>query len=353
MQTTCRAERASLLRGRRVAPLAAVLFSCCVGAQPAPQVAPKVACETGAPEAGCPSSDPSKPTWADTSYRYVTTQGDSLAQWVDSFFAAPATEAESADSVLRVLGEYEWDEEEGSDQKIRLRGKVDLPRLGRRLSLVLSEDDDERSDVVPDRERKNSDVGLQYRVAERARSRLYLSVGTNASLEFRSSLRYRYDQPFGDRWNLRLTERVYFKEDDGFGTLTRSDLDFVIDEDRIVRWTSDVVYGEETDGAEWGSRLSFFARMNRKEAISTFAALSGQTDPQSWTGAYSLGARYRRNVFRPWVFVEVEPSRVWRKDDPWENRSSAWVVTFRVEFREELGNRRAGRARGAVQAGPP
>ena len=284
---------------------------------------------------------PANPNWADSSYGYVTARSDALAQWVDSFFGVPATETDSADSVLRLFGEYEYDQEQGSDQKLRLRGKVDLPRLSRRLSVVFSEDDDERSDVAPDLERRNSDVGLQYRVVERARSRLYLSVGTNSSLEFRSSLRYRYDLPISERWSLRFGERLYYKEDDGFGTLSRVDLDYLLNQDRILRWTSDVDYGEETDGAEWGSRFSYFARLNPKEAVSTFAAMSGQTDPESWVGAYALGLRYRRNVFRPWMFVEFEPSHVWRKQNPWENRSSAWVVTWRIEFREEIGNRHA------------
>jgi hypothetical protein len=303
--------------------------------------------------ADCAGTAGEEPNWADSSYEFVTGQGDSLAQWVDSFFGTPDSDAESADSVLRLLGEYEWDQEEGGDQKLRLRGKVDLPQLGKRLSLVLSEEDEERSDVVPDQRRQDGDVGLQYRVAERARSRLYLSVGTNASLEFRSSLRYRYEQPLGERWRFRFSDRVYFKEGDGFGNLARGDLDYAIDARQGLRWTTDLDYGEETDGAEWGTRLSHYVRLNEKEAFSTFAAASGQTDPETYTGAYSLGVRYRRSVFRPWMFVELEPSHVWRKDEPWENRSSAWVMVCRIEFREELGNRRAGPLRQAVQGATP
>ena len=171
----------------------------------------------GPPECDARTTDcrthPGEPgNWADTSYRFVTSRGDSLAQWVDSFFYAPNTDAESADSVLRLLGEYQWDQEDGGEEKLRLRGKVDLPALDKRLSLVFSEDDDERRDVVPESQLERSDVGLVYRVTERARSLVYLSVGTNASLEFRSSLRMRYDYPLAEDWNLRLSERLYFRD---------------------------------------------------------------------------------------------------------------------------------------------
>ena len=282
------------------------------------------------------------PNLLDTSYVYVTQNSDRLAQWIDSFFGARNTDEESADSVLRLLTEYEWDQEQNDDLKIRLRGKVDLPRLNRRLSLVFSEDDDDRRDVLPDTQRQDTDVGLVYRVAERERSRLYVSVSTNKSLEFKSSVRYRYVQPIGQSWLARFSERVYYTEDDSFGTLSRADLDYFIDHRHSVRLTADMDYGEETEGAEWGSRASFITRLSDKEAVNYFAAVSGQTDPE-FTEAYALGVRYRRNIYRPWMFVEVEPSHVWRKEDADSNRNGGWVMTLRLEFREEVGNRHADR----------
>lgn len=88
-------------------------------------------------------------SWVDTSYEYVTTRADTLAQQFDSFFGEADAERESADSVLRLQSEYDWNEQEQSDTGIRLRGKVDLPQLNRRLSLVFGEENDYRSDVLP------------------------------------------------------------------------------------------------------------------------------------------------------------------------------------------------------------
>jgi hypothetical protein len=297
--------------------------------------------------------DPGAQSWVDTSYEYVTARTDLLAQRLDSFFGEPHSDLESADSVLRLLGEVEQDQQDGSDGKIRLRGKVDLPQIDRRLSLVFFEEGEDRRDVAPAGEHEDSDVGLQYRLSERERSRLYLSVGTNASLEFRSSLRYRYLYPIREDLLARFSERVYYKEDEGIGALTRLDLDYSLTDNRILRWTADVDYGEETDGAEWGTRLSYLIRLNDKEALSHFVAMSGQTDPEDYTSAYALGVRYRRNMFRPWVFFELEPSHEWRRDAPADDMDPAWVLTLRIELLEELGNRHARSDREPVQAGPP
>lgn len=304
-------------------------------------VGPPAECGDAPDSGACAGPTADGQTWFDRSYDYLTTRTDTLAQQLDSFFGQPDSERESADSVLRLFSEFEWDQDQGSDQKLRLRGKVDLPELDRRLSLVLGEDDDYRRDVVPGDGRENSDVGLQYRLLQQARSRLYFSVGTNASLDFRAALRYRHERALSEALRLRLTERVYFKEGEGFGTVARSDLDYLLAPDRILRWTADLEYGEETDGVEWGSRASYLLQLNEREAFGYFAAVAGRTDPESFTDTYALGLKYRRTLFRPWMFLEIEPSHQWRKETPGDSRDTAWVLMVRLELLEELENRRA------------
>lgn len=249
------------------------------------------------------ASGPAEKTWVDDSYVYVTSRTDSLAVWLDSFFATPETDLESADSVLRLRTEYQWDQEDGNDFKVRLRGKVDLPGIDRRLSLVFAEEDEDRREVIPRDDGGDNDVGLQYRLSERTHSRLYFTVGTNSSLDFKSSLRYRYVYPISQDWRWQFSERLYYKQSDGFGALTRSDLDYSISDSRIIRWTNQVDYGEETAGLEWGSKLHYQIRLNEKEALSYFTGVSGETDPSQLTKSYAVGVRYRRNVFRPWIFL--------------------------------------------------
>ena len=294
---------------------------------------------TSPPAVAQPPVPESDLTWVDTSYEYVTTRADTLAQQFDSFFGEADAERESADSVLRLLSEYDWNEQEQSDARIRLRGKVDLPQLNRRLSLVFGEENDYRSDVLPSTGEQDGDVGLQYRVLDHARSRLDLSFGTNASLDFHTSLRYRYLRPINDRLRFRFTERLYLKEGDGTGSIARGDIDYNFSTDRILRFTSDVEYGQETDGAEWGSRLSYLLKTSPRAALSYFVAVSGQTEPRQLTDAYAIGVRYRRNVLRPWIFVEVEPSHLWRRETVDDRREPAWAISFRLELLEEIRNR--------------
>ena len=281
------------------------------------------------------------PTWLDSSYDYLTTKTDTLAERFDAFFGEADAERESADSVLRLVSEAEWSGDDGLDTKVRLRGKVDLPRLNRRLSLVIGEEDDYRSDVLPPSAASDGDVGVQYRVLDLARSRLDASIGANASLDFRANLRYRFLQPVGERLRFRLTERLYLKEGDGAGSITRGDIDYRLGDKGLLRFTSDMEYGEETDGAEWGSRLSYLRQLAPSKAVSGFVAVSGQTDPGARANVYATGIRFRRSLLRPWIFVEAEPAHLWRRDDEFSPREGVWAITLRIELREEIGNRRA------------
>ena len=315
-----------------------LLAGCAAAADPRVCDPAEGSCE--APTLGAVEGGVADDTWVDTSYEYVTSRTDALAVWLDSYFGTPTSDRESADTVLRLRNELVLDEDDGVDTGVRLRGKIDVPRLDRRLSLVFSEENEEYEEVVPDSAGRNDDVGLQFRLADRGSSRLWVSLGVNNSLDLRTSLRYKHVRALGEDWRLQFGEKLYHKQEEGFGALTRVDLDYLIATDRMVRWTNQVDYGEETAGAEWGSRLSYQIRIDSRQALSYFTSVSGQTDPDYLTRGYGVGVRYRRNVLRPWMFVEVEPAHVWRRDTLGEPREPVWMLTFRLELIEEHRNRR-------------
>jgi hypothetical protein len=321
----------------RSASLALLVICSVASAQTNGPPAPE--CADGA-ECPAENEQPITDTWVDKSFNYMTTRADSTAVWLDSFFGRPETDLESADSVLRLRMEHEWDEVKDDKTRIRLRGKVNLPRIDHRLSLVFSEDDEDLDDVVPQVEHRDEDIGLQYRIHQRDHSRLYLSFSTNSSLDFKSSLRYRQIETFSENWRGEFSERLYYTEDDGFGTLTRVGLDRALGPDHLVRWIAQADYNEESAGVRWSSKVSHSTRLSERSGFSVFGAVSGVTDPHYLTDAYALGIRYRRSVFRRWIFVEVEPAHVWRRPTLWEPREPLWVLTLRLEFLEEVRDRR-------------
>ena len=131
-------------------------------------------------EAAAPQRAGESPiNWVDSSHAYATDQAQALTEWMDSFFGDPNYDLEKAESLLRLEWTNSWDEEDDYNANLRLRGKLQLPRLSKRLNLVFSGED---GDELTEDERSQEDrVGLLYTVAEKRRSRVDLGVGINSS----------------------------------------------------------------------------------------------------------------------------------------------------------------------------
>ena len=290
---------------------------------------------TSADNAVCDSAscnDQDKDQWFDSSHGYLTGTADSAAQWMDSFFGEERSDVESASSRLRVRFEYEWDEKDGYQLDMKLRGKLHLPAGNDRLSLVFEgEDDSEGFDSAAFSTDDDRSVALVLNVWDKFRQRIDLSLGAKAGPKGKLSARYRFEQPFATDYLLRFTEELFWVGGDGLGNLARADVDRVFDQNRLLRWSNRVLYSEESNGVEWSSRLLFRRRLSDRMAVGYFTSVKGETDPQVLTRSYGFGATLRRNFLRRWLFFEVEPSYRWRKEVGDSNREGAAVLLLRLE----------------------
>jgi hypothetical protein len=285
----------------------------------------------------CPK-DCDKKHWMDSSHEFVTTRTDQLANWLDGFFGVARTDLESPQSFLRLRLENEWDEIDGNSVNVRLRGKVRLPRISERVGLIFSDQEgDEQNNtadveqVLLDENSKN-DIALQYTGFEKLRSRLDFKIGLRSNLKLKTAARYRHEIPFNNDLLGRFSEEFYFRDGEGFGTYTQFDLDKTLSNDRLLRWSNNLKYGEETFGAEWGTYLSLAKKLSDKDAISYFVGIDGHTRPSYLTKGYGLGVTYRRNFFRKWLFFEIEPAYAWRRLEVDDDREGGAILTGRLEI---------------------
>jgi hypothetical protein len=274
--------------------------------------------------------------WVDTSHNYATDQAQALTQWMDDYFGEPNYELEQAESLLRLNLTTDWDEEDGTNYQARLRGKIQLPKVSRRLNLVFSDIEGDELEFDEESRRLDDNIGLIYEVSEGARSRVDLTMGLKW-FGLRPGLRYRFQNSINDLTSYRLTQRVQWESDEGFYSTSQAELNRVLGENTILRSVNRVVYGEETDGVEWVTRLSLFQRTQTRKrkhrlGINYFGAINGVTDPESYVKNYRLGVLYRRQVYRKFLFLELEPAYNYRKRNPHEKRQFAWSVAVSLQI---------------------
>ena len=78
------------------------------------------------------------PAWVDTSHRFATDRTLALTRWVDGFFGDVDSDTEIAESRLRLKLTTDWDDRLGTETRVSVGGKVNLPRLANRVDLVRS-----------------------------------------------------------------------------------------------------------------------------------------------------------------------------------------------------------------------
>ncbi|MEM6581098.1 MAG: hypothetical protein AAF699_07500 [Pseudomonadota bacterium] len=286
--------------------------------------------------------------WLDSTHDYANQRAYQLAQWMDDYFGAPNYDLESAESLVRVDFKTEWDEENGTKEKIKLRGKLNLPKVSKRLDLVFSDDSGDELDSDQDLQEDNNDVGLVYEVTEGKHDRFDLTMGLRWN-RLRPGVRYRYQGGLWDNSNYRFTQRFQWDNDNGAFSTSQIEFNHGLSENRILRWNNRAIYGEETDGVEWLSRVAMLQRARSKiaghrVAMAYYASVKGLTDPESYIKNYRVGVLYRRSIYRRYLFLEVEPAYNYRKKEPDENRQFAWSIGVTLEVALESGRNKRDRA---------
>lgn len=271
--------------------------------------------------------------WLDDSHDYVSKQADNLAVWMDSFFGVNRVDEESPYSTLRLRVEPEWDEMDGWDTGLSLRGKVHLPNLNKRVSLLFSEDDGRTGsdDLLIDRQNAPDDIALQLTARERKNDRLDFKLGLRSTLSPKMSARYRYQKSLSAAIMGRLSQEAIYRTDDGFASETRADLDTILGDDKVLQWTNRLQWFEDESGVYWNTGLSLNRRLSDNRVLGYYTAISGATEPGHYTRSYGFGLRYRQNIFREWLFAELQPSYFWRRDEFEDKRQGSAAILLRLE----------------------
>ena len=272
--------------------------------------------------------------WIDARHKDLNKRADAFANWVDDFFGHARSVQDSPASIIRIRPQFEWDEEEDTDWKIRATGRLYLPKTNDRLSLVFLGQDEEFTDEFYDPAATtdgDSTIGLEYRIRDEDRHQTSLFAGMKAGPKGKLGARYRYQAPFLKRNRFRFSEEFFWIGGDGFGTLTRADIDRTLSSSTLLRWANKAEYSEESNGVEWNSRVAWIKRLDENAAFRAFTFIRGETDPEILKSR-GFGVAYRRTFLRDWLFWEVEPRYAWRKRRPGKDREGVAMVTLRLEL---------------------
>jgi len=292
-------------------------------------------------------------SWLDRSHSYLNRQLCEPAAWFDGFFGdSRAFEETPVGTFVRLRNSLQWDEAEGWSVGVRVRANVLLPRVSERLRLLVTRDDDLSGEFqdgagVDDAEDQTR-LGLRFIASESARSQLdvdgTVKVGSGG-LNPRIRGRYRYVKGLSATTLARATQSVFWEVDEGFGTTSRLDWEWLQDRDRLLRWTGQGTFSEDSDGIDWRTSVIDFRQLSPRTAIRTEVGAFGYTRPSFEVEEYFVAFRYRRQFLRRWLFFELQPQYAWPLHPKTGQRGSDWRFTFTLEVQFENERSREERLR--------
>ena len=273
------------------------------------------------------------------------------AQIVDNIFGSADVEEEASVTRGRFSIGGQWDQRDGLRERIRLKARIALPALENRTSLLLGRGDvddfvdgssDDNIDTLPDRFNDYEDedfllgVGYSRDAALRRGWSFGVGVQMKTPLEPFARATYRWNRAFNEDWLLRLEPRVFVQSQRGAGISIQNTLDHAFNDTWLLRSWSIVVAEREVEGISWTTKLVAYQKLTEKSATSYAMYASGETDYEVPLRDYGLEFRYRRQISRDWLFVELLTYVNWPRDFLIEKRETN--VGVGIEFEMQFGN---------------
>ena len=285
--------------------------------------------------------------WVDRTHSRVEEGLFGIAVWFDRFFGGERMVlAGRPEAYLRWKNELRWDEEEQSSFRSSVRASLRLPRLKDRWRLVFTSESRGDPNVIipedpgnpglnPASNVRTSATELIYDIFRTTRSVLDAGVGVQVKIPPNAFIRTRFQhaRPLALDTLGRLTITAYWDAQKGFGESNQVDLERWLAPPTLLQWSNSFTIEEENkeNGWAWGTQLSLLHQISPKSAITVAGGVSGSTRPAWIAQDYRVFARYRRNVWRKWLFLEGEPNIHWpRKEDG--SRTPVWGATLRAEI---------------------
>lgn len=289
-------------------------------------------------------------SWLDRSHSYINERLCEPAAWFDGFFGdARSFEETPIGTFIRIRNSAEWDQDGGWSHGLRVRASILLPRVSDRFRLLISRDEDISGELRDEATLSDGGdktrLGLRFIASERSRSQLDFDGsirvdGGGLNPEIRS--RYRYVYGLTDRSLVRATQSVFWQREDGFGTTSRLDWEWLQSRDGLLRWTGQGTYSEGSSGVDWRSSVIAFRQLDARSALRGEIGTFGYTRPKFEVEEYFVALRYRRQFFRRWLYYELQPEHAWPLDEVTGQRRSDWrfTLTLEIQFENESSRHR-------------
>ncbi len=286
--------------------------------------------------------------WLDRAQRGLSWSVCGTARWFDGFFGdRNRYEPGVAGSYGRVNAFTLYDERTGIDQDFNFRSRFALPTLEQRARLIVGRGEERElieergtddTPTLPERFDEVEDASWLLGLGLQKGEGLKRGFDTSFGIRLRnppdpySKLRYFHNWGLSDEALFRWRQTGFWTERRGFGTTTDLDLDLLLSDVLLLRWSNAGTLAEDRDGLDWSSSLNLFQSLSNRRALTYRTFIYGETGaPESLT-SYGIELRYRQRILRKWLFLDLATGARWPKFSIDDLRESSLSVGIGLEM---------------------
>jgi len=311
--------------------------------------------EIAAPATGAIDADEG---YIDRTHTYFNRKTKQVVRWFDGLFGDTARhDSEKADIKLRWTNALRAEEGEGIRYRSSLHAQLHLPRFEDKFRLVIMQENREDA-VVPiptdpgtplanTPTRANTlralNTELRYYVHNTKTAYAFLAVGSRfvwlPETFVRSRLLWRHTM--ADNTFISPSVTPFWQDHLGFGVTPQLDFGHPFAHDYIFLWANSATVFRNRPGFLWGSEVTLSRILSPVTAVAVAVGASGATQPTPVADRFNLAAnnyrvtgKYRRNIYRPWLFLELVPETNWRREVAGK-REFVPAFTVRLEINSE------------------
>jgi hypothetical protein len=326
---------ARLIRSVCLLELTLLLAQPCLAAESADSTAGPPTPPAEAPTEPCAESGAVADAWIDDVQRGVYSGVCGAAAWFDGLFGNPRYDQDSNDTFGRV-GVFETlDRRDNLDTRLKLRARLALPAFENRARITLGRGDEQElveerptdsENPQPAAFRSDTDdawlLGLGYGKQDQLEEGFDFGIGVRLRFPVDPYVKatYRHNFIFNENNMLRFRETPFWRDSRGFGATTQLAFDHLVSPRLLLRWNNVGTVAEDTDGLDWGSNVTAYQSLGSRRAISYTALVRGETAADVSVQNYGAEVRYRQQVFRRWLFIELQSSLTWPRETREEER---------------------------------
>ena len=271
-------------------------------------------------------------SFLDNPQQTISSGVEALAKSLDEFFSDDKVYYDASGTYLRLQGDMVFDDNGEVSYTGDIRLKLRLPHTKDKIKLTFESDADERRDdesvkanttPVSAANENQYFTGIQATLGDKRGWQFKPSIGLRLSSGVEPYLRLRFKRRFEfEKWSIHWHETPYWFDSTGTGFDSYLEFNRKITSNDLFRAGSYARWTSQNDYFELSQTFTMFHTLSKKRALSYYVGVFGRDEPTVFATHYLVGATYRQNIHKDFLFLEIIPQIKYEKINNFEPEHS-------------------------------